>query len=94
MNTPLNYLTVGQARRNFTFIDIRPSLRNSQCLVLYRIVKFRSSQQRCSIKTAVLKTSIIFTEKHLCWSLFFDTAAGLQAYNFIIERDSSTCIFL
>ena len=30
---------------------------------------FRSSHQRCSIKKGVLKKSVVFTEKHLCWGL-------------------------
>ena len=29
-----------------------------------------NSHQRCSIKKALLKNFAIFTEKHLCWSLF------------------------
>ena len=32
-------------------------------------IKFRSSQQRCSIKKGVFKNFAIFTGKHLCWSL-------------------------
>ena len=32
---------------------------------------FRSSHQRCSVKTDVLKNLANFTGKHLCWSLFW-----------------------
>ena len=32
--------------------------------------KCRNTQRKCSIKKAVLKNFAIFTEKHLCWSLF------------------------
>ena len=31
----------------------------------------KSSHRRCSIKKAVFENFAIFTEKHLCWSLFF-----------------------
>ena len=34
--------------------------------------KNTSSHQRCSVKKAVLKIFAIFTEKHLCWSLFYN----------------------
>ena len=30
----------------------------------------RNSQQRCSLKNFALKNFIIFTIRHLCWSLF------------------------
>ena len=36
-----------------------------------RLPSFRSSQRRYSIMRAVLKTFVIFTGKHLCWSLSF-----------------------
>ena len=35
--------------------------------------KSRSSFQRCSIKKEVLKIFVIFTGRHLCWSLFLIT---------------------
>ena len=37
-------------------------------------------------KKAVLKNFTIFTEKHLCWSLFLNKNAGLQSWNFIKKR--------
>ena len=38
----------------------------------------RSSPQRCSIETSVLKNFAKFTGKYLCQSLFFDKVAGLR----------------
>ena len=38
----------------------------------------RRSHQRCSIKNGVLKSIAIFTEKHLCQSLFFNKVEGLR----------------
>ena len=37
-------------------------------------------------KKAVLKNFAIFTGKHLCWNLFFNTNSGLQAPRFIKKR--------
>ena len=54
-------------------------------VLLYFYNETRSSHQRCSIK-AVLKNFAIFTRKHLCWNLFFNKVAGLQACNFIKKR--------
>ena len=51
-------------------------LRNSSTI-------FRSSHRRCSIKNAIIKHFVIFTEKHLCCGLFFNNVAGHQACNFI-----------
>ena len=52
---------------------------------------FRGSHQRCFIKKAILKHSVIFTEKHLCRGLFFDKVAGHQACNFIKKRLQHRC---
>ena len=38
----------------------------------------KSSQQRCSVKRAILGNFAVFTGKHLCWSLFF---IKLQTFN-------------
>ena len=35
----------------------------------------------------------IFTEKHLCWSLFLITLQALRSTT-LLERDSITCVFL
>ena len=35
-----------------------------------KVGEYRSSHWRCSIKKDTLKNFAIFTEKHLCWSLF------------------------
>ena len=42
-------------------------------------LKLRSSHRRCSVKKGVLKNSVNFTGKHLCWCLFLITS-GLQLY--------------
>ena len=38
--------------------------------IFYVILTSRSSHQRCSVKTGVLRNFAKFTEKHLCQSLF------------------------
>ena len=48
----------------------------------------RSSHWRCSIKKAAPKNFIIFTGKHLCWSLFL---IKLQACNIIKKRLQPWC---
>ena len=39
---------------------------------------FRSSHQRCSIKTGVLRNFAKFTGKHLCQRLFLNTAGFIR----------------
>ena len=39
--------------------------------LLYQTEK--NTHRRCSIKKVVLKNFAIFTEKYLCWSLFFSS---------------------
>ena len=48
---------------------------------------FRSSHQRCSIETLVLKHFTKFTGKHLCQSLFFK----VEACNFIKKATLYWC---
>ena len=55
---------------------------------------FRSSHRRCSIEKSVLKNFVIFTGKQLCWSLFFNKAADLQACNFIKRRLQYRCFLV
>ena len=50
------------------------------------MIVLKSSYQRCSIRKAVLKKLAILIGKHLCWGLFFNKSAGLQAGKFIIKR--------
>ena len=47
---------------------------------------FRSSHRRCSIKKAILKHFVIFTEKHLCRGLFFNKVAAHLACTLIKKR--------
>ena len=44
-------------------------------------VKTKSSQQRCSMKKAVLKNFAIFTGKHLCWSLFLIKLLAFKVFS-------------
>ena len=52
-----------------------------------------SSHQRCSLKMAILKNSVLFTGKHLCWNLFL---IKLQAFRpvTLLKRSSSSGFFL
>ena len=43
--------------------------------------KTKSSQQRCSMKKAVLKNFAIFTGKHLCWSLFLIKLLAFRVFS-------------
>ena len=51
----------------------------------------RSSHRRCFVKKGVLKNISKFTRKQLCWSLFFNKVAGLQACNFAKKRLVFSC---
>ena len=55
-----------------------------------KILKTRSSHQRCSIKKAILKNFVIFTGKRLCWSLFLTSYRPVTLW----KGDSTTGIFL
>ena len=73
-----------------------PWVRASRCHWYYLVSSNwlqKSSHRRCSIKKAVLKNFAIFTEKHLCWSLFL---IKLQARSpaTLFKRDSNTGVFL
>ena len=45
------------------------------------------------LKIDTLKDFAIFTEKHLCWSLFLITLQALRSTT-LLERDSITYVFL
>ena len=45
------------------------------------------------LKIDTLKDFAIFTEKHLCWSLFLITLQALRSTT-LLERDFITCAFL
>ena len=49
------------------------------------LTKPRSSRRRCSIWKGVLRNFAKFTGKHLCYSLFFNKAAGLRAATLLKE---------
>ena len=48
------------------FKSVDKYVANKSCYSAY----YRNSLQRCFIKKTVLKNFVIFTGKHLCWSLF------------------------
>ena len=50
--------------------------------------------RRCSTKKVVHKNFLIFTEKHLCWSLFFNKNAGYQSCSFIKKRLQHRCFLV
>ena len=56
-----------------------------------KAVTNRGSRSQMSFKIGPLKNFKIFTGKHLCWSLFFNKVAGLQACNFIKKRLQRKC---
>ena len=51
---------------------------------------YKSSHLQVFFKIGVFKNVTIFTEKHLCWSLF-NKVAGVKAYNFIKKRLRHRC---
>ena len=52
------------------------------------------NEQKVFYKKIVLNNFAIFTEKHLCWYLFFNKNAGLQAWNFIKKRLQHRCFLV
>ena len=48
--------------------------------------KYKSSRSKIYLRIGVLKNFAIFTGRHLCWCLFFNEYAGLNACNFIKNR--------
>ena len=55
--------------------------------------KFKAVVRRCSSKIGILINFASFTGKQLCWILFFNKVASLQAYNFIKKTSTqvSSC---
>ena len=54
----------------------------------------KCNEQKVFYKTTVLNNFEIFTEKYLCWCLFFNKNAGLQACNFIENRLQHRCFLV
>ena len=44
----------------------------------WKVIKFRSSYQKCSVRKGVLRNFTKFTGKHQCQSLFFNKVTGLR----------------
>ena len=55
--------------------------------------KLRSSHQRCYIKKDLFKIFVIFTGKHLCWSLFWIKSQDWIPTT-LLKRDSNAGVFL
>ena len=51
-----------------------------------KILGYRSSHQRCSMKKGVLRNFTKFTGKHLCQSLFFNKVAALRPATLLKKR--------
>ena len=51
----------------------------------------RNSHRRCSIKKGVLKNLTKFTEKYLCWSLYFNKVVGLTPATLLKKRLQHRC---
>ena len=66
-------------------------LQTSELGIIY--MRYRSSNQRRSVKKDFLKNFANFTGKHLCWSLYL---IKLQAFKpaTLLERDFNTGAFL
>ena len=52
------------------------------------------NEQKVFCKKTVLNNFAIFTEKYLCWCLFFNGNAGLQTCNFIKKRLQHRCFLV
>ena len=60
--------------QEFTNIFLKEHLRKADeatCTCFNVMTLHSSSHHKCSIKIAILKSSTIFTGKHLCWSFFW-----------------------
>ena len=51
-----------------------------------KCIDSRISYRRCSLKRVFLKNFAQFTEKHLCWSLFFNKVVTLRPATLLKER--------
>ena len=62
-----------------------------QGILSSRKISEKYNEQEVLYKNTVVKNFVIFTGKHLCWSLFFNRNAGLQTRNFIKKRLQHRC---
>ena len=78
-------------RKNHLFPKILVDLsRSSFCYVFFLLFR-ESIMNKCFYKKAVFKYFAIFTEKHVCWSLFLNKNACLQSWNFIKKSLRRRC---
>ena len=71
--------TKGQSGRRIRFLN--------DCIQfsMQSIITIRTSRSQLFSEIGILKFAI-FTEKRLCWSLFFSKVASLEAHKFIKKR--------
>ena len=62
-------------------------------LVFFKPLMHRSSHRRCFIKEGILKNLAKFTEKHLCWSLFFNKVSDLSLLKLQTPTQVHSCKF-
>ena len=58
-----------------------------------RLLMFRSSHQRCSIRKGIPENFTKFTGKHLCQSLFFNKVAGLRPVTLLNKKTLAQVLF-
>ena len=54
-------------------------------------LSYRSSHQRCSLKTVFLKNFTKFSGKHLRWSLLFNKVSGMRPASLLKKRLQQRC---
>ena len=81
--------------QEFRNIFLKEHLRKSAeatCTCFNIMTLCSSRHQRCSVKIAILKSSAIFTRKHLCWSFFW--IKSRKRKKTLLKRDSNAGAFL
>ena len=78
------------AQKNMKNVSFVPE--DVQRILSSHKISEKCNKQKVFYKKAVLKIFPIFIEKHLCWSLFSNKNAGLQACNFIKKRLQHRCL--
>ena len=64
-----------------------------QIILSSHTISEKYNEQNVFHKKVVLENFAIFTGKYLCWNIFFNRNAGLQACT-LLKRDSNTDSFL
>ena len=69
-------------------------IKNCRKNKIYLFLFFRSSRQRCSVKSGVLRNFAKFTGEQLCQSLFLNKVAGLRPVTLLKKRFWQRCSLL